>query len=113
VLPGLAIAIWLTWSRQLALLWKLVWLPGLALFAIIALPWFLAMQSRFPGFVHYFFIYQQFQRFAQGGFNNPRPFWFYLPVLFVGMLPWSLLIPAALRRPPPAAREFPDVRPLM
>lgn len=98
VLPGLAIVIWLLWSRRPALLLKLLWLPGLALFALIALPWFFAMQQRFPDFFHYFFVYQQFQRFAQGGFNNPQPFWFYLPVVVVGLLPWSLLSVPALRR---------------
>jgi len=97
VLPGLAIVLWLLWNRRPALLLKLLWLPGLALFALIALPWFFAMQARFPGFFHYFFVYQQFQRYAQGGFNNPQPFWFYVPVLLAGMLPWSLLIVAAVR----------------
>jgi len=98
VLPGLALVIWLAWSRRPALLLKLLWVPGLALFALIALPWFVAMQQRFPNFFHYFFVYQQFQRFAHGGFNNPQPFWFYVPVLAVGLLPWSLLSGAALRR---------------
>jgi 4-amino-4-deoxy-L-arabinose transferase-like glycosyltransferase len=98
VLPGLAIVIWLLWSRRPALLLKLLWVPGLALFALIAAPWFVAMQERFPDFFHYFFVYQQFQRFARTGFNNPQPFWFYLPVLAVGLLPWSLLIVPALRK---------------
>lgn len=98
VLPGLAIVTWLLWSRRPALLLKLLWMPGLALFALIALPWFFAMQERFPDFFHFFFVYQQFQRYARGGFNNPQPFWFYLPVVAVGLLPWTLLIMPALRR---------------
>ncbi|HVN41204.1 MAG TPA: glycosyltransferase family 39 protein [Steroidobacteraceae bacterium] len=97
VLPGLAIVLWLAWSRRPALLLRLLWVPGLVLFAAISAPWFVAMQQRFPGFLHYFFVYQQFQRYAQAGFNNPQPFWFYIPVLFVGMLPWSLLIAGTVR----------------
>jgi hypothetical protein len=98
VLPGLAIVLWLAWSRRPALLLKLLSVPGLALFALIALPWFFAMQERFPDFFHYFFVVQQFQRYTGGGFNNPQPLWFYLPVLAVGLVPWSLLIVPALRK---------------
>ena len=69
--------IWLAWNRRLSLLRQLVWLPGLVLFALVAVPWFAAMQARFPDFLNYFFVYNQFQRFTESGFNNPMPFWFY------------------------------------
>jgi len=55
----------------------------------VAGPWFVLMQLRFPEFGHYFFVVQHFSRFAQSGFNNPRPFWFFFVVLGVLALPWS------------------------
>ncbi len=64
----------------------------------IAAPWFIAMQARYPGFADYFFVEQHFRRYTQTAFNNPQPFWFFVPVLLLSALPWSLWLPAALRR---------------
>ncbi len=118
VLPGMIIVIWLAWSRRLSLLRRLVWLPGLALFALIAVPWFAAMQARFPDFLNYFFVYNHFQRFTESGFNNPMPFWFYLPVILILTLPWSWWLPGAWKRNELARHEVrrgesPAIAPLM
>ena len=112
-LPGLAILAWLAWNRRLGQLRTLLWLPGLALFALVAVPWFAAMQARYPGFFHYFFVYQQFQRYAAGGYNNPQPVWFYVPVVVVGMLPWSVWLIAGLRERAVTADHARAVRSLM
>ena len=48
------------------------------------------MQQRHPGFAHYFFVYQHFERFAAGGFNNAQPWWFFVVVVPLLTLPWSL-----------------------
>ena len=90
VLPTLVFIVWLLATRRPALILKLISLPGLLLFALIAAPWFVTMQQRFPEFLHYFFLHHHFQRFAQTGFNNARSFWFYVPVMLVLTLPWSL-----------------------
>jgi 4-amino-4-deoxy-L-arabinose transferase-like glycosyltransferase len=97
VLPGMVIVAWVLALRRPRALLRLLWWPGLLLFAVISVPWFAAMQQRFPEFLHYFFVVQHFQRFTTTGFNNPEPFWFYLAVLPVGMLPWSAWLPAAVR----------------
>lgn len=49
----------------------------------------------------------------QTDFNNHRPFWFYLPVLLAGMLPWSLLSARAVRAGWRATPDGSRVRPLM
>jgi len=90
VLPVLVIGLWLLARRRLAILRGLASASGTLLFAIIALPWFIDMQLRFDGFFDYFFVVQQAQRFAAGGFNNAQPFWFYLPVVAGLALPWTL-----------------------
>ena len=113
VLPGLVLVVWLAWNRRLVLMRQLAWLPGLALFLLVAAPWFVAMQLRFPDFLHYFFVYQQFQRFAEGGFNNPMPFWFYPPAVLLLILPWSWWLPAAWKRSGREAEIKPTIRSLM
>ena len=90
VLPVLVLLGWGVFTgRTTRLLALLVWAPGLVLFTCVAAPWFVAMQSRFPGFDHYFFVVQHFQRFAATGFNNVQPWWFYPAVLLALSLPWS------------------------
>jgi len=49
----------------------------------------------FPGF---FFIHEHFQRFTSNVHSRYQPFWFFVPVLAVTMLPWSFFIPGALGR---------------
>jgi 4-amino-4-deoxy-L-arabinose transferase-like glycosyltransferase len=97
VLPSLVIGPWLLaqgrWRQMLALLNPV----AVASFALIALPWFVAMQLRYPGFFDYFVLEQHVRRFAQSNFNNEEPFWFYVPVLLALTLPWSPWIVAALR----------------
>lgn len=89
VIPAAVIFLWLAYTRRLFHWRYLLWLPGLALFALIGLPWFLLMEWQFKGFLHYFFIHHHFQRFAGTDFNNQQPVWFYLPALLILTLPWS------------------------
>jgi 4-amino-4-deoxy-L-arabinose transferase-like glycosyltransferase len=90
VLPGMVLFLWLALERRWATMFKLLWWPGILVFFIVAAPWFVLMQQRFETFSHYFFIVQHFQRYSEGGFNNPRPAWFYAAVLVGAALPWSL-----------------------
>lgn len=89
-LPGLVLLCWLIWTRQLGKIVRLPWPSGLALFALITVPWFAVVQSRYPGFMDYLFGTQQFSRFTGSTFNNVRPWWFYLPVVALLVFPWSL-----------------------
>ena len=98
LLPGAILFLWMVMTRRWRGFGVLCWPPALGLFALVAVPWFWMMQQRFPGFFDYFFIHQHFERFAQSGFNNKQPFWFYLPVAIGLLLPWTLWAGAALRK---------------
>jgi len=89
VLPGGVIFFWMLMSGRWRQIIRLFWWPGPLLFLLVGAPWFLLMQRQFPDFLHYFFVYQHFQRFSQGGFNNPQPLWFYPAVLCLTSLPWA------------------------
>jgi 4-amino-4-deoxy-L-arabinose transferase-like glycosyltransferase len=88
VIPALVVAVWLLMLRRWRVLMALIWIPGVLLFLLLAAPWFVAMQVRYPDFLDYFFVVQHFKRFAQAGFNNMQPFWFYPAVLVLFSLPW-------------------------
>ncbi len=87
-LPGLVILVWLLWTRQFKKVLYLPWFSGLALFGLIALPWFIVAQQEYPGLFDYMFVGQQFNRYTAASYNNPQPWWFYLAALALLLFPW-------------------------
>lgn len=90
VLPGGVLFFWLLGRRRFAAMGHLLWWPGIVLFIAVSLPWMVLMQQRYSGFFDYYIVYQHFERFLETGFNNPHPFWFYVPVILGLTLPWSV-----------------------
>jgi 4-amino-4-deoxy-L-arabinose transferase-like glycosyltransferase len=63
------------------------------LFVALAAPWYLAMWFRHGNaYIEGFFVGDNYERFATTRFNDPRPWWFYLPVIAGGLLPWTPLM---------------------
>lgn len=65
---------------------------GLAVFLLLALPWFLVVTARHPEFPDYAFVRETFQRVTTKGFHRTAPVWYYLPIVLVGAFPW--IVPA-------------------
>jgi len=98
VIPGLVLAVHLAIERDLSLLRRLHWIPGLCLFAAIVLPWFVLVQHRNPEFFHFFFVHEHFERYALSDHHRPGPWWYFIPVVLVGLWPWTPAVPAVLAR---------------
>ncbi|MEO7057462.1 MAG: glycosyltransferase family 39 protein [Caldimonas sp.] len=114
VLPGLVLVLWLLVARRPKTILRLLSPLGLAVFLLVAAPWFIGVQARHPGFAHYFFVYQHFERFAATGFNNVQPWWFYFAAVPALTLPWSpWLLGASFRRRPGEADSAAATRQLM
>jgi 4-amino-4-deoxy-L-arabinose transferase-like glycosyltransferase len=65
---------------------------GFGVFVAVALPWYAAMWiTHGNAYLQSFFVGDNFERFATDRFNDPRPWWFYLPVVAGGLLPWTPL----------------------
>jgi dolichol-phosphate mannosyltransferase len=58
----------------------------------VAAPWFAITAWQHPEFIDHFFWQHNVVRYV-APFDHAEPFWFYLPGLLLGMLPWSLLLP--------------------
>lgn len=71
------------------------WLGFLTMIGAVSSPWYLAVLASDPAFAAHFFWKHNVLRYV-APFDHPKPFWFYLPELLLGMLPWTLLLPSLL-----------------
>ncbi|HEY3278362.1 MAG TPA: glycosyltransferase family 39 protein [Syntrophorhabdaceae bacterium] len=96
VLLGGAILVFLFTEKRLSFLKELKWLRGSAIYACIVLPWIIAISLRDREFLHFFFIDQHILRFATTQHKRSGPLYYFLPVLFGGMFPWSFFLPRGI-----------------
>ncbi|MFO0841992.1 MAG: glycosyltransferase family 39 protein [Gemmataceae bacterium] len=82
-------------GRQLPPGWR-AWAAFLAVVLALALPWYVALSWRLPGFIGYFFWEHNLQRFLDQKMHT-RGVWFYAPVLWLMLLPAALLLLPLLR----------------
>jgi 4-amino-4-deoxy-L-arabinose transferase-like glycosyltransferase len=86
---------------------------GVPLFLLVAAPWFIAVSMRNPDFPEFFFIHEHFARFLTTVHQRVEPWWFFLPPLLLGVIPWGLsLAGAAVRgwRDPGPTQQFKPLR---
>jgi len=67
---------------------------GLPLFTAIGAPWFVLAARANGEFLQFFFIREHFLRFATPIEHRTQPWWFFVPVLVVGIMAW---LPQAVR----------------
>jgi 4-amino-4-deoxy-L-arabinose transferase-like glycosyltransferase len=70
---------------------------GVALFALIAVPWFLLVSLRNPSFPGFFFVHEHFARFLTTVHQRVEPWWYFLPLLLAAVLPWLVPLARAVR----------------
>ena len=96
VLPGAVIFWYMIATRRWSIIKDTLYLPGIALFFAITVPWFWAVCRANPDFFHFFFIHEHFIRYATKVHDRYEPAWFFIPILLVGTIPWTGFIPQAL-----------------
>ncbi len=82
--------------REWNLLRRTIWLPGLILYFVMVLPWYIAVQRRNPTFYREFFLEHNLERFATNKYMHHQPPWYYLAVLILALMPWTILSLRAL-----------------
>lgn len=82
-------------TREFRVVIKTLWLPGIALFCAISLPWYFAVQLRNPEFFRVFFLQHNIERFSSNLYHHHAPFWYYLPVALLALVPWTVFMTAA------------------
>ncbi len=92
ILPAIVIIPVLAIERRSIALTPIDIVLGFLVMLAVSMPWYLLMWMRHGNdYLQSFFVGDNFERFATDRFNDPRPWWFYLPVLGGGLLPWAPL----------------------
>jgi 4-amino-4-deoxy-L-arabinose transferase-like glycosyltransferase len=80
--------------------WRLsvetLWLPGIAVYLAVTLPWFVAVQAKNHEFFRVFILEHNFARFGTNLYRHQQPFWYFLPVALIALLPWTIFAIAAV-----------------
>ncbi len=98
LIPAAVAGIYLLLRRDWGLLLRArPWWAAAALL-LLAGPWVYLVEQRNPGFAQFFFVHEQFTRFLTRVHMRYEPDWFFIPVLLLGFLPWTPLLPAIVQR---------------
>jgi 4-amino-4-deoxy-L-arabinose transferase-like glycosyltransferase len=95
VAPLLAAAVIVLYSivaRERLLIVRTLWIPGILLFLAVALPWYVAVQVRNPQFFREFILEHNLARFSTNLYHHPEPFWYYIPVVLLALVPWIVFV---------------------
>jgi 4-amino-4-deoxy-L-arabinose transferase-like glycosyltransferase len=94
VAPFLALVIILLFvglRREWSVLRRTIWIPGVILYLLMVLPWYIAVQRRNPTFYKQFFLEHNLERFATNRYQHHQPFWYYIAILLIALMPWTIL----------------------
>ena len=66
------------------------------MFFAISLPWYIAVQMANPQFFREFILEHNLARFSSNLYHHPEPFWYFIPVIALALVPWIVFVCAAL-----------------
>jgi len=96
VLPGAVLVLYTLFSRDWSIWKRLHFGAGLLLFFMISAPWFILISLKNPEFPRFFFIHEHFQRFTSKVHHRYGPWYYFIPLLVIGIVPWLGLLPQSL-----------------
>ena len=98
VLPGAALFLYSVAQRDITVWKRMHWGVGLLLFLLVTAPWFYLVMKANPEFFQRFFIYEHYTRFTTKQHGRYQPWYYFIPILLSGMLPWTILMFDTLTR---------------
>ena len=96
ILPLGSVCLYILLSRQFSLISESRPVSGILLLLAIASPWFILVSIKNPDFFSFFFINQNLERYTSSS-ERYQPFYYFVPVILGGALPWTLLLPSAVK----------------
>ena len=92
VFPFAILVLWLLWTGRWRDLWKLFSPIGILIFLIVVCPWLILAQKANSDFLYFFFVREHLLRFTTKMHGKTEPFYYYLPVILGGLLPWLVYL---------------------
>ena len=96
ILSGGAVFFWALSTKRWRDALRLLHPIAIVSFCATALPWYILCARRNPDFFRVFIVEHNFKRYLTPEFQHIQPFWYYVVVLSIELLPWSLIASAAL-----------------
>ena len=90
------IMLFLALRREWSALRRTIWWPGVLLYLVMVLPWYVAVQRENPSFLRDFILDHNLKRFATNLYEHRQPFCYYLVVSIIGLMPWTVIAIRAL-----------------
>jgi 4-amino-4-deoxy-L-arabinose transferase-like glycosyltransferase len=98
VFPAAILVIWLIWVGKWRQILFLISPIGIAVFLLVVCPWIIMAQMDNPDFLWFFFVREHLLRFTTKMHGKTEPFYFYLPILIAGTIPWLIYLIRAWRQ---------------
>jgi 4-amino-4-deoxy-L-arabinose transferase-like glycosyltransferase len=96
LLAAVIVAIFAVAKKDSGLLRRMLWIPGILMFLVVSLPWYVAVQWKNPEFFRIFVLQHNLARFGTNLYHHPEPFWYYVPVVLLALIPWTVFVVASL-----------------
>ena len=104
LIPGMVIGVWIVLLNEWRVLRSMYLFSGIALFLAIAVPWHVLAGRANPEFYQFYFIHEHFQRYLTKIHGRYKPAWYFIPILFAGLFPWSAFLIQAVKNSLPSWR---------
>lgn len=92
VFPFGILIIWLLWAGRWRQIWKIFSPVGILIFLGVVCPWLILAQKENSDFLWFFFVREHFLRFTTKMHGKTEPFYFYLPIIIAGIVPWAFYL---------------------
>jgi 4-amino-4-deoxy-L-arabinose transferase-like glycosyltransferase len=90
ILSGGAVLVWAILTKRWRDAFHCLHPIAIVSFCATALPWYILCARRNPDFFRVFIIEHNFKRYLTPEFRHIQPFWFYIPILLIAFIPWTL-----------------------
>lgn len=89
ILAAGSVFCWALLSSQWRRATRLLHPVAILSWSAVALPWYVICALRNPDFLRVFIFQHNFARYLTPVFQHRQPFWYFLPILLIGIFPWT------------------------
>jgi 4-amino-4-deoxy-L-arabinose transferase-like glycosyltransferase len=97
LVTGAVMFLWLLIFNQWRRLRPFYLPTGAPIFLAVAVPWHVLAAMHNPTWVHRYLVFEHWERFTTPAASRPGAWWYFVPVVLLGLFPWTGFLGNALR----------------